>query len=1702
MRKLFIILLLLTCGKLLAQQQPYNNEWIDYSKTYYKFKVGTTGLYRIPQILLKSTLLSNGTANLASIPAEQFQLWRNGKQIPLSTSIVTGLLGANDYIEFWGEKNDGQPDKYLYRSPEYQQSDRVSLQTDTAAFFLTFDPVTTNNLRYTATTNDVASNTLPALPYFMYSLRYNFRDYINRGLATNVGENVYSASYDRGEFLSTNEIQLANSPYTVTNNNLFVATTGPAATLTAGFAANSLDTRSIQLSLNNNLLLNPQLGSFGAGVFTNASVPLSTVSSNNASFSIKIITSDSFDRVVCSFIDFQYPRQFNFGGSSSFPFSLPASAQGNYIEISNFNAGSSTPVLYDITNMRSYTANTAVAGLLRFVIQPTNSTSNFVLVNEDAANSTQVSSLQQRSFINFASTANQGDYLIISNKILMAGSINEVAAYQSYRSSTAGGSFNAKVYDIDELVDQFAFGIKKHPLSIKNFIRYATQTFTKTPSNVLLIGKGTTYEDYWYNQSSPNADKLNLVPTWGWPASDMLLASPSINPIPAIAIGRISVVSPQELAVYLDKVITFESIGLNAAQTIAQRAWMKQFVNVSGANDLGSSDQFIAYLNGYETIIRDTLMGGTVADFNKNTTGTATPIANAYMAQLFASGISLLTYFGHSAATVLDYNLNDPSVYNNTGKYPFFLVNGCSAGNFFDYDTSRFVATTSLAEKFVLAPQKGTIGFIADTHFGLTDQLDTYSTGFFKSLSGAGYNKPVFKNMADAITALQIESNNFTSSYDSFLSRMHAEEILLHGDPALKLYASAKPDYVMEDPQVVISPSIITVANNQFSVKAYLYNIGEALNDSVNVLIKRQYPDGTTANLFNQKIKPLKYMDSIILNIPIVASRDKGNNSITITIDNDNKISEISESNNTVTKSFVIFDDDINPAYPYNFSIINKSSTKLIASTANPLAVLHQYAMEIDTTELFNSPFKVAKTATSIGGELEFDPGITFTDSTVYYWRVATVPTSGAYRWNTSSFVYLSSGGVGYNQSHLYQHLKSATSRIALDSTSRRWKYLSISSNFIIRLGLYPRDQEDAMFATLVNGQIVGESACAGHSLIFMVFDPITLQPLYNQPIPAVVQNGTLGGFMGSAAFCKAGREHNFEFSYLDTTGRRKMRDFMDWVPDGYIVSARLNLDDPYNEVLVDTWKNDAAIYGANNTAYSRLKGVGFSDLDSFYYPRVWGLVYQKNTPSFTPQWSFSQGLTDVATLNTNIASSDTLGYITSPKFGPVAAWHQLKWRGYSLDAQPGDAVQVSVVGIDTSGNATTLYNLNSAQQDFDLSSVSATQYPYMQLVMRDADSIHVTPYQLRYWRLLADAVPEGAVAPNIKYNFTGDTLGNGQPLNVALAFKNISDVAFRDSVKVQMQVINSSNVTQTITVAPLKKIAAGDTATVITTIDTKSFTGSNTLYINLNPNNAQPEQYLFNNFVYKNFYVKGDAIKPLLDVTFDGVHILNGDIVSAKPLIHVKLTDENQYVALDDTSLINVQLQYPDNSVHRYRFGSDTLRFTPANLSTGQNVATVDFSPALSVDGTYILMVQGKDKSNNAAGVQQYNVSFDVYNKPMISNVFNYPNPFTTSTAFVFTLTGSVIPQNIKIQILTVTGKIVREITKDELGPIHIGNNITQFKWNGTDMYGSKLANGVYLYRVVTNLNGNSLDKFPTGDQGNTDKYFKAGYGKMYLMR
>lgn len=228
-RLLIMLVVLLTTGYT-SIAQPFNNEWIDFDKTYYKFKVGADGIYRIPAASLS-------TIGLNTTPAEHFRLYRNGVEVPLFTSVNAGALPADGYIEFWGLANDGTTDRILYREEQFQHRTKYNLHVDTAIYFLTVEPSLPNK-RFTSVTNDVTSNTLPAEPYFIYKFARDFKERLNPGFASDLEQYVFSSSYDKGEFFSSNEIR-QRITRTDNQSNLRPFSGGPDATLQFGAFGNT-----------------------------------------------------------------------------------------------------------------------------------------------------------------------------------------------------------------------------------------------------------------------------------------------------------------------------------------------------------------------------------------------------------------------------------------------------------------------------------------------------------------------------------------------------------------------------------------------------------------------------------------------------------------------------------------------------------------------------------------------------------------------------------------------------------------------------------------------------------------------------------------------------------------------------------------------------------------------------------------------------------------------------------------------------------------------------------------------------------------------------------------------------------------------------------------------------------------------------------------------------------------------------------------------------------------------------------------------------------------------------------------------------------------------------------------------------------------------------------------------------------------------
>jgi hypothetical protein len=99
------------------------------------------------------------------------------------------------------------------------------------------------------------------------------------------------------------------------------------------------------------------------------------------------------------------------------------------------------------------------------------------------------------------------------------------------------------------------------------------------------------------------------------------------------------------------------------------------------------------------------------------------------------------------------------------------------------------------------------------------------------------------------------------------------------------------------------------------------------------------------------------------------------------------------------------------------------------------------------------------------------------------------------------------------------------------------------------------------------------------------------------------------------------------------------------------------------------------------------------------------------------------------------------------------------------------------------------------------------------------------------------------------------------------------------------------------------------------------------------------------------------------------------------------------------------------------------------------QNSAKLIFKPLNLINGEHELLVQAKDATGNASGNSDYSVKFKVITEQSISSFLPYPNPFTSSASFVYTLTGDKMPEHIRVRIYSVSGTLVKEITERGVG-------------------------------------------------------------------
>lgn len=1648
-----------------GQDTLYGNEWIQSGQAYYKIQVAEDGIYRIP-----FQTLANAGISADAVQGRQFQLFHLGQEIPIYTT-TEGAFSTQDYLEFYGIKNRSELDRFLYRNPESARllNPEYSLFTDTSTYYLTWAEIGTATKRYETITNNL-NNPPPKETAFSYTQKNVYSDYYIKEGGTDGGSHFEEVEGFSGllQNVRTLTFSLTQAAANIDSAEVYLR------------LATDNGSHQLKITANSRTVIEENFFGYQLREYR-FSIP---VSRNNPTVDLRIEgLNGGTDRHVLSNVFITYPHQYRFGNQSSTAFLLKASDTPTYLEIEDFNRSGAAPILYDWANQQRL-VTTISGNRIRAVLPPSARDRNLVLVHPQNG-VTEINHLKPIQFIDF--TAHSAEFLILSHHALSSGTTNQVQEYAAYRQSQQGGGFETLIVEVEQLYEQFGYGIHRHPLSIRNFAHFIKKHWPESPQYVFIIGKG---REYRFLRSPAEfqqevAQNYFFIPTFGWPGADNLLFSNNYSATPLFPIGRIAATSPNEVRIYLEKIKQFERLNEELPQTIEARGWMKRIIHLGGGNTNFEQTTIKNHLVNMADIIEKNTFAGKVFDFYKSSSDPVQVSQSGQIDKLFNDGISLLTFFGHSNSNTFDFNIESPANLQNRGRYPIILSLGCFAGRM--HGDFR-----SLGEQYVFAENKGTIGFLASTSQGYISDLRNFGENYYRRFGGELYGASV----GEIVRSIIQQYDNGLNSTMNFLM----QQISFQGDPALRLNPQPGPDYLIDASSVKITPAQVNVQLDSFVLEFDVANLGRRLNTPVTVEVTQELPTGEQVVVGEQEVTVSSFTKKVSFTIPTLGAKTVGQNRFFITVDPQNVVEELpapaAESNNNLQSStgelgfrFFIFSNDVAPLYPLNYGIVGNRTVTLKASTLNTAAPKQRYFIELDTSRQFNSVTKIRTELEQSGGVLKWQTNLTFPDSTVYYWRISPDSTSEVgYTWKTSSFMLLENAPEGWNQSHYYQFTDDDYDNLRL-TEQRNFQYVENVSEVKVNTGFFPTQIPELVFNNGIIQSYTPATVSAG--VYIAVFDPVQGTYWTN-----AMTSEESGGQYGS--YNSTGNTINvFPFQTDTPEERRKVIDFLtNVVPDNHYV-AFFTIQRSNRSYEPQRWAADSTALGTN--LFQLLENQGATQVRSLatseqILPYIF--IYKKNTPDFEPielVGNFNEGIES----KFEVKSLWHSGTITSTIIGPAQAWSELHWKTRAYN--PSEDVQwLNVYGIRKDGT-TALVKEKLDVFTALLDDINAEEFPRLQLEYFSEDRTFRTTPQLEYWRILYEGLPEAALQPNVVFELQKDTVQQGELLRLKLAVENVSSYGL-DSLLVRYRIVDENNREDVIN-QRLKPLAAGDTLIAQVQYDTRHRSGEQSISIEINPDDDQPELYHFNNIGVFPFFVEQDKRNPNLDVTFDGVHIMDGDIISPKPVITIALKDENPYLALSDTALFNIQLRYPGElEYHRIPFNSGWITFYPAspNEAGSSNRATVEFTPTFSEEGTYELAIQATDATGNLSGAVGYRVSFDVILKTSISRVLNYPNPFTTSTRFVYTLTGEV-PDYFSIQIMTVSGRIVRELTQAELGPLRVGTHQTDFSWDGTDEFGDKLANGVYLYRIIAKKEtGETFEHYETG----ADRFFTNEIGKLVILR
>jgi hypothetical protein len=1162
----------------------------------------------------------------------------------------------------------------------------------------------------------------------------------------------------------------------------------------------------------------------------------------------------------------------------------------------------------------------------------------------------------------------------------------------------------ATVVDVQDIYDEFNYGIM-NATKIKTFFRYAYQNWPAPALTHVLMFGDASWDFHRYLSTTTTT---NYVPAYGVPAGDNWFGCfDTVQTfLPSLLFGRITVQNPAQAQRVVAKVAGYDSYALGD--------WNKNYLMISGGSNASewSTFNFLSD-NTINSYIAPAPLGGTPSRVYKSTIAVIDGEHKQEILDLIKKGVVVLNFLGHSGGRVWGVDVGPPDNFENTtGMLPFVSSVSCDVGAFAE------PSGNVLSEDFVLADNRGAIACWGASSLGYAFQGQSLLNYF---LSEAANDSLRYFGALTTTARFKLWQNQGGGQ----LNRALVNLTPLIGDPLSRLAIPLKPDLAVSPNDITFNTPTPTPNDTSLTLKVMYRNYGLVPTDSVAISVADLFDGHSSDILHNVKIPRTYYTDSLA--VLWKATSQVGVHTLTVTLDPANVLPEVTKSNNVASVNQYIYANDIAVVKPLGNMVVAPGVQSLIVTSPVGLdSSGFQYFFELDTLATFDSPFHMMSGAIipgPVSGQWQTPP---LQGGQVFFWRARTAYGQLLGNWVTSSF-------------------STSIDAPALPTVRVR----EYSPRQFLRDIANQASPTDSGVTIVPNPALSLFSKGLGYrALDFHDYSTIGI----NQQIIRGYWWDLGSGFMVARVNELTG---GFDFRPFNVSGQASqgdsMRAYIKNTPIGNYLAATVIFDGRTN---------------VSESLYVALESIGSTLIRQVQPGQSWGLIGRKGAAG--PGMTALEGLTnDSVIVSTQIPNYYTVGSgsLSSPAISTPMSWGGFRWNQTGTQATN---IRIAVLGVRSNGGTDTLRilprdSLNVNLSPLNLLTSGPTYSSFRIAALFSTSDALVTP-------VLHDWLLEFIPSPDLAVSSRTIGVSNGLPqqggtLNLAVPVYNIGYLGI-DSARVVVSVYDKLNKARPIASAEIDTIPVNGFKTATIPINTTNFPRRATLQVSVSPSKRYKDLVADNNTAYFTFNVSGKSVS-MAQVFADGVQLMDGDFVSAKPTISVR------FPSIDEGRITRRQVE----------FFVDGKKVNPAG-----EVGPVDSrksGPGLKEDfeilpdlpaGSHQLKITSVEVSSfGEQDTLEHALMVNVETTMRLLGLYNYPNPFRQDTYFTFVLTGSRPPEELSIRIFTIAGRKLKEIAVPA-GSIQVGFN--RVYWDGRDNDGDEIANGYYFYQVSFKSGGKTDSK------------------------